>query len=243
MSDVDAKVKSAKYFNGKNGYCFGDSITYGVSGGGYIQYIAAKTGATLTNYGVAGYHSYEMLKCLTGGRYGYSAGEIATCDDYSNCAFVTIMIGTNGGIPADWEASLDSLPQMQYNHQIKDIPFTVGDTTVSNTDDYYALFPNNIVGHLAFAVEWIRYKNPNTKVFLIPPTPNSGSTMQDMKEMYLAIGKRYSVQVVNALDNVGMNIQNFHDYSDDGIHLNAGGNALWGRYIGNFINEYGKIYE
>ncbi len=67
--------------------------------------------------------------------------------------------------------------------------------------------------------------------------------MQEMKDMYLAIGKRYSVQVINALDNVGMNIQNFHDYSTDGVHLNTEGNKKWGKYIGNFINEYGKIYE
>ena len=59
-----------------------------------------------------------------------------------------------------------------------------------------------------------------------------------MKKLYLALGEKLGVTVINAIDNVGFTKENFEaSYSYDGVHFNEAGNELWGTYVANAINE------
>lgn len=241
---ADLKANKGFAFKGKIGFAFGDSMTHGYSGG-FIKYIESKTGAKITNYGHPGDGAKNMLGIITNGKYGsvnHNYNEPTLCDDYSNCSFVTIMIGTNGGINANWRDDFSKLPSLTYNQNMSHLPFEKDKVTISTADEYYKLFADNHTSYLAFAIEYLKYKNPNMFIFLVTPPPRKGDDMLEFREFLLTLGKRYGVPVIDAISNGGIDLSTFSDYSVDGTHFNEKGNIKWGNYIGHKINEYGQIY-
>nr|DAJ02670.1 MAG TPA: GDSL-like Lipase/Acylhydrolase [Caudoviricetes sp.] len=241
---ADLKANKGFAFKGKIGFAFGDSMTHGYSGG-FIKYIESKTGAKITNYGHPGDGAKNMLGIITNGKYGsvnHNYNEPTLCDDYSNCSFVTIMIGTNGGINANWRDDFSKLPSLTYNQNMSHLPFEKDKVTISTADEYYKLFADNHTSYLAFAIEYLKYKNPNMFIFLVTPPPRKNDDMLEFREFLLTLGKRYGVPVIDAITNSGIDLSTYSDYSVDGTHFNAQGNIKWGNYIGHKINEYGQIY-
>lgn len=241
---ADLKANKGFAFKDKIGFAFGDSMTYGYSGG-FIKHIENKTGATITNYGHPGDGVKNMLGIISNGKYGsvnHNHNEPTLCDDYSNCSFVTIMIGTNGGINANWRDDFSNLPSLVYDQNMSHLPFVKDEVTISTIDDYYRLFADNHVSYLAFTIEYLKYKNPNMFIFLVTPPPRKGDDMIEFREFLITLGKRYGAPVIDAIANSGVDLSTFSDYSVDGTHFNARGNTKWGNYIGHRINEYGQIY-
>lgn len=241
---ADLKANKGFAFKGKIGFAFGDSMTHGYSGG-FIKYIESKTGAKITNYGHPGDGAKNMLGIITNGKYGsvnHNYNEPTLCDDYSNCSFVTIMIGTNGGINANWRDDFSKLPSLTYNQNMSHLPFEKDKVTISTADEYYKLFADNHTSYLAFAIEYLKCKNPNMFIFLVTPPPRKNDDMLEFRGFLLTLGKRYGVPVIDAITNSGIDLSTYSDYSVDGTHFNAQGNIKWGNYIGHKINEYGQIY-
>jgi lysophospholipase L1-like esterase len=83
------------------------------------------------------------------------------------------------------------------------------------------------------------------KIFLItsPPRNTLEFDMKNAHDMVIAIGNRYGIHVIDCYENCMINLQNFNQYSGDGTHLNAKGNAIWGKYIGENIKRFGEIFN
>lgn len=257
---------SNKPFAGKKGIALGDSITYGTGSSvtyAYPKYVEKVTGAKIDNYAVPGDNSGDLVYRVTG-RDDYfvnssnpykpdgSVGFI--CPDFNDVDLVTIQIGENDNttaiLNANIQTELASLPQ-QWFCSIGDIAtgdfFLYDGTPITSIDQYFALFPNTYVGHLAFCIEWILYRNKNCKIVLVPTNPGdrdeiAGSVAFSDKlfEISVALGKLYGVQVSDALHNSGVSYKTsaYLDPTTRAVtHPNADGSRLWGVYVGNYINN------
>ncbi len=242
-SDKTKYKSERKPYTGKTWFAFGDSITFGVNGG-YTTYVTDRCGAAVDNYGHSGDTIANGLYVVTNGAFGTANSQTKLCSDYSGAAIATIMLGTNSGIPADWETSFNALPALEYGKRLGTLPFTKGGVTIADAAAYYALFPDDAVGKYAFMLEWMMWKNPDMKIFMITPPPRKSSTTDHIaiRRMLMALSERYGVPLIDCVSSCMINDQNFDEYSADETHFTTKGNEVWGRYIGDYIKRYGEIY-
>jgi len=214
-------------YEGKKIQIVGDSITAGTYGG-FAQILANITGATIVNRGSGGAATGRLVAIMTTVK-DRSDTVITYTPDYTDTSAVTIQIGTNG----DLIGSIEDIPYV-IGQSIDALPFTVGETTITTPEEYWALFPNNHYGNIALCIEYVQYINPKCKIYLITPPHNAPFTqkLKDVRLSLLAIGRLYSVEVIDAQEKAGIDVKHLHKYSYDGTHLNANGNELWGKYIG-----------
>ncbi|MFN6972714.1 MAG: SGNH/GDSL hydrolase family protein, partial [Rheinheimera sp.] len=113
----------------------------------------------------------------------------------------------------------------------------------ANPLDYWALFPSNFVANIALCIEYIKSKNSDCEIFLItPPYRNidgdTPSRMSAVLPFLKLISEHYSIPLVNSMQESGIGFKYMKaniKYSYDGIHFNALGNKLWGKYIARKI--------
>jgi lysophospholipase L1-like esterase len=148
------------------------------------------------------------------------------------------MIGTNGGVG---DSTISDIPKIQ-GDTIATIEnggtISYNGEEISTIDDYWALFPNNYYGNLALCIEYVQWKNPDCKIYLVTPlaTHQHGLKFEDngirkVKKAMLEIGEYYGVTVIDAQANCGINWHNIYEYTTDGTHLNVNGNQKLGAYI------------
>lgn len=228
---IDMLRHSAYRFYGKKVFCFGDSITQGTEGG-YVKYLAETLGCEILNYGSSGAATNRLVDIVTAGsglpkRDNPTVGTVWPAKDYTQCAAVTIQIGTNG-----------------YNGgALSDIPLeNISD--YADPLDYWSLFPAlNYYSNIGLCIEYIRSINPECEIFLITPpyrhitsdgVVDTPERMSYLIPMLKQIADYYSVGLINSMQESGLGFKymkpNFK-YSYDGIHFNALGNQLWGKYI------------
>lgn len=216
-------------FKDKKIMCFGDSITYGTMGG-YVHYIQTITGANVINLGSSGATTGRLLAIMTPVK---DRSDVVVVDtpDYTDVAAVTIMIGRNQtlsgsitDIPSGPEISIDRLP------------FVYNGIAVETEEDYWNLFQDNFVCNVAMCIEYVKFKNPMAKIYLITPPIsttdiNATNNLKNVRNAIMDLGDFYSVPVIDAQNNAGMDVKHFHKYTYDGTHLNFAGNKLIGEYI------------
>lgn len=231
---------------GKTIICAGDSLTVGYNGASnsYVDYIRNfYDKCTVLNKGSNGGGANRLVNLLTdmardGDGTTYPIGNI----DYTNVIAVIINIGTNGGITGNLETSIPQFTQKT----IEDIPFDYEDTTIDTTEKYWALFKNDWWGNLSLIIEYIKWKNPKTQIFLTPPLPNkisdtSGNSPYKIRDAMLQLGELYGVHVIDTINGLGINKRNCHLFCVDYCHGTNLRNEIVGKYIAKQI--YPHIYD
>jgi lysophospholipase L1-like esterase len=150
--------------------------------------------------------------------------------DYSDAALVTVMIGTNGGV----SGSLADIP----DEGIADLPYTVEGTTYTTVEEHLNRFGNTFYGNLGACIEWVKYKNKMTEIFIItPPRNNRANDGDDYRGAMSALRDMYAIRLLDAHAECGISGKNILWYTYDGTHMTDDGNALLGRYLGNAIRN------
>lgn len=189
-------------YSGKKMYCFGDSTTNSgnpVNVNNYPTHLAAKLGATITNYGSSG-ADHNRFRCIVCG--GTSNGGLTfTAPNYTGVDVVTLTIGHNSGPGAS----------------------TISD--ISGSD--FNLYPDTFYGNFGRCIEYIYNQNRNIRVYLLTPIqstngtngPNSNSATPAIK----ALGEKYALPVVDLHNISGLNFRSLAFYTTDGTHPNEEG--------------------
>lgn len=225
-------MKKGKYYN-KNIWTFGDSITAGMAEGSWVGYTEKILECNLTNKAVSGHSSMSMVAIMTDiQRWG---GDLTPSIDYSVIDAITIQIGTNDFMRGE----ISSIPY-GFGKQLKDMPFEYNGVEISTYEEYFANFPNNYFGHVGASIEWVKWKNPKCKIYLITEPHNMSEYddgnggwkyIYEVRDYMMQLGKFYSIPVIDAVYEAGLTDRNFADYSYDLCHLNDRGNKIWGEYI------------
>lgn len=222
-------------FAGKKVFYFGDSITQGGNGGvaSYVNHITEILKCVGTNYGSSGARTDRLVGMMTNlpPRDGTTTHDFDP--DYTDVAAVTIMIGSNdaGTTGAGVNGSLADIP----TQRIQDLPFTTaGGVVVTTPDEYWALFPNTYYGNLSLCIEYVKWKNPRTEIYLISATQRGTTTtpMDAVIAAKTAIARFYSILYFNATHECGIDLKGLATYSHDMLHPNFLGAERLGKYIG-----------
>lgn len=186
--------------------------------------------------------------------------------DFTQYDAVVIMIGTNSNQNA-WENTsthelydMDAcIPDICVN-DIASYPYSysasgkyISSATLANADEFFTkLFDRyKYYGAVAAAIEYIRWKNPNCRIFLVTIPPNDSYSDSNevryftkIRERIISLAEKLSVQVIDAqvhagcgLWNIGYWIGNDPFGSGHKIHPNAIGKELWASYIANELNK------
>ena len=211
-------------WQGKSIGLFGDSIMDGATFGNFQTQIENKTGATCTNFGSSGANAGRLVGIMTPIK-DRDGVQPATEPDYSLYDAVVIQIGTNGS------PSFGSLTDISVDSYL-DIPASyVDDVTYLNT------FSDSFYGNLGICIEYVKAQNENCRIYLLTPPHKSSGGITIYRDAMIEIGQLYSIPIINAMDNAGMEEKQYLKYSYDGIHLNTLGNNLWGNYVGEQLNS------
>lgn len=214
-------------------FFFGDSITQGTDGG-YVGLVKDKVGlGNAVNYGSSGAATGRLVDIMTG--LGIREPSSAKNVDYMMCKAITIQIGTNGGVSGNFEKDIPNISIydiQSYPYTYNNPDGTITDATLDNAEDYFKkLFPNTFYGNLALCLEWVRWKNPNCRVYLITIPISDRNNHIAVRDALIELGELYSIHVIDAQANSGCSFRNISQWSYDKTHLNVIGNELWASYI------------
>ena len=218
---------------GKRVLCIGDSITEGTNGR-YVKWLQTISGGAVTNIGSSGAGITRMIALLTGWTEFDASGRDLGID-ITKYDVITIMAGTNGG---DFTGNMSTA---YVANNVFNLPKVINSVNYATPKAFFVdLFRSTFCDSYSVLIQYIQYYNSNCKIYLItPPVNATNATLAENRMVQLnSIADYYNVEMINAYKNTGMNLMNFlSKYSSDGIHLNALGNDIWGKYIGNQINK------
>ena len=219
---------------GKKMVFFGDSITNGAGGlNNYPQYVATRTGATITNVGIGG---TQMANHVTAPIY----------NPFSFCNLVTA-ITTNVWTTQDANASaagaVDQLGIMKsldlssfdflliaYGANDRSNGIVVGAEASADNDEFYGAL-NNSINTLMTAY-------PNLHIIYIAPydRPSAPDTMQPFTDAVINVAQKNAMPVLDLLRTSGINSKTASYYLEDGLHPKLDfGYEFLGNKIGGFI--------
>ena len=226
--------------------CGGDSLTNGYNGAtnSYVDYVRDfYNKCTVLNKGSNGGSASRLVNMFTdmardGDGTTYPIGN----PDYTNVIAVIFNIGTNGGVTGNMETSIPQLIQKT----VQDIPFEYEGKTIDTVQKYWDLFKNDWWGNMGLLIEYIKWKNPRTQIFLTPPLPNNiaesnSSNPYKIREAMYKLAELYGIQVIDTINGLGINKRNNHLFRLDYCHGNNLRNEMVGKYIAKQI--YPHIYD
>lgn len=226
-------------FAGKKVYYFGDSITQGSTTppifASYTRRVTEILQCNGTNYGSSGSKTDRMVGIMTNLAPRDGTAKVHN-PDYTDVAAVTIMIGTNdAGSSGNITGSLADIPPQR----VQDVPFTTaGGAAIDTPDQYWALFPNTYYGNLALCIEYVKWKNPLTVIYLISATQRPagvGVVNPPMEAVVVAmtnISRYYALQYFDATHECGLDLKSIDSWSMDKLHPN---DALGVPRLGNYV--------
>ena len=237
------KINKSLYPYASTTLCtFGDSLT-DKNTGGYVELMQSKVGCNVINKGSSGSDTKRLVNIVTGNEIKrIENGVTYPAIDYSTIDIVTIMIGTNGALTDN--STFDDVPII-INNTLKTISdggtITYNDQVISTTQQYFDLFPNNYYGNLSLCIEYILWKNPNIKIYLLVPPPSSQLQLkldgyaEQVRNAIFEIGRYYGIEVIDTLRECGISIHNISIYTKDNTHMNTLGNEKLGNYFARKI--------
>ncbi|MEQ0361518.1 SGNH/GDSL hydrolase family protein [Klebsiella sp. JB_Kp035] len=212
---------------GEKVFIFGDSISTTNYNGGWVPYFYDATRCNLTNFSTNGSRADRMVdKLRIEGLARRAASDTQEWPkpDFSKCKAVMLMIGTNdrpqipaGGIESIIPAgNLASAPD----------PMT-----------YWNSFPNNYVGNVALFIEYVKYQNPATEIYLMSNVhiASDKNVMERVSALCAQIARYYSIPHIDATHNAGFSYKFINTYLSDGLHPTLQGNMLLGTYIASAV--------
>ena len=217
---IDEKRNSVDYNKPlyKGIACFGDSI---MAGGIPVQ-IGELGNCSAINYASSGASTARICKNIT----GYGEINASKVEMNEGQEIVLIQTGINDTVFNEISNAIPS----NVTGSIKDIldgnTITVGDTTVSTLDNYYALFTTDMTGQLAFIIEWLQATYPNKRILLCNYHNNSSRQERVVlqENIVKAISEYYGVEMIDIRRSCGINTRNESIYLSDGLHPNEDGN-------------------
>ena len=243
---------------GKNVAFFGDSITEGTNGG-FVGLIKNKLGLNIAhNYGSSGAASGRLASIMLGNSFRESQTN-TSYKDYMKYQAVVIQIGTNGGASGNIDNDIPDIGIYDigsYPYEYSSSGKTIGSATVNEPIEFFTkCFANTYYGNVALCIEYVRYINPNCRIFLttIPPdvvvngTTRTIANSNNVRNAILALAVKMGVQVIDARENAGLSLTNVmywtKDGSDNGTkqHFNEKGNEMWASYIAHELER--QFYE
>ena len=225
--------------------CAGDSLTNGYNGANssYVQHVQNfYPDCTVLNKGSNGGGTDRLVNILTNMARDNANTYPIENPDYSDCIAVIINIGTNGGVSGNKNTSIPQLVEKT----VADIPFQYNNQTIDSVTKYWSLFSNDWWGNMGLIIEYIKWKNPKTQIFLTPPAVNSISDTESnspfkIREAMIELGDMYGLTVIDVIQGLGINKRNNHLFRVDYCHGNDLRNEMVGKYIAKQI--YSHIYD
>lgn len=245
-------VEYAGRIKGKNVAFFGDSITQGTDGG-FVTKVQSKLMLNLAvNYGSNGAASAGLASIMLGNPFRESG--TFSRKDYGKFQAVVIQIGTNGGVSGNISNDIPDIgiyDISSYPYEYSASGKTVASATVNEPIEFFTkCFANTYYGNVALCIEYVRYINPNCRIFLttIPPDVSvSGTTKtivnsDSVRAAIMSLAAKMGVQVIDARANAGLSLTNVKYWnlsSDSGTkqHLNAKGNEMWASCIAHELEK------
>lgn len=232
-NDAEEQHTSDDSINGKVVAFFGDSITSGTDDG-YVNLVKDKAQlASALNYGSSGAGTARLVDIVTG--YNIRESGSYSTKDYNTFSAVTIMIGTNGGVSGN---ITNDIPDISIS-DINSFPYdytadgkTISSATLQDENDFFKLcFANTFYGNIALCLEYIQWKNPDCRVYLITIPPSDRGNHIAVRDAMLELGKKMGFHVIDAQTNAGMGMWNITMWSKDKTHLNYKGNEMLASYL------------
>lgn len=228
---------------GKNVAFFGDSITAGTDGG-FVDKVCKKASLSLAlNFGSSGAQSTRLASIMLGNPFREAGTYLPK--DYNEYQAVVIQIGTNGGVTGD---ITNDIPDIGI-YDISSYPYsysasgkTITSATLTEPLDFFTqCFANTFYGNIALCIEWVRYNNPNCRIFLTTIPPSERGNHEAVRSALINLADKMSVQVIDAQAHAGLGLWNIsqwtYDTSGKRTHLNSIGNEMWACYIANELNR------
>lgn len=258
-------VEYTNSIKGKNMVFFGDSITEAKTHLAHVGIIwDALQLNRADNFGSTGGGAGRVANIVLGQNFRNDANGNQYRKDYGKYSAAVIQIGTNDtgvGMSGTSPASLDSL-RAQADEDIPEIcvydvmigiarngSYTYGTHTFTDVEDFFKLcFANSYFGNVALAVQYIQWKNPNCRVFLVTIPKNIGyANYKGINNCIKVLGEKLSVPVIDAANGAMVTQENITYWSKDSwefdtntnryrlTHTNEKGQKLWGGFIANGI--------
>ena len=232
---------------GKNVAFFGDSITAGTEGG-FVGKVQSKARLNIaTNYGSSGAASGRLASIMLGNPFRESSN--VSYKDYMMYQAVVIQIGTNGGVTGNIDNDIPDIGIYDisgYPYEYSASGKTIASATVNEPIEFFTkCFANTYYGNVALCIEYVRYINPNCRIFLttIPHNIGGYGNFDTVRNAVLNIAKKMGVQVIDAGAYAGLGRWNMTYWCSDAAsatartHLNAKGNEMWASYIAHELER------
>ena len=234
------KDKYTKYKN-KQIMLFGDSTTYGENG--------ASAGRGIS------YHvkrHFPQCSVVNRGNNGATSSAffpgLKTVVDFRDVIAILGCYGVNDGKASG--SLTTSIPQglkQTYLETAITTGFTYNDQLIDTEDKYFGLFANDWYGRMAKAIEYIKFYNPMTQIYLHSYHPSDKwETHQEMFEQIGIAMKElatyYAVPFIDCFHELGMTNANSNNYLLDWAHLKDIGNEIKGNFLANQIENKLLVY-
>lgn len=238
-------VEYSGSIKGKNVAFFGDSITQGTDGG-FVDKVATKASLNIAdNFGSSGSATNRLADIMLG--EAFRGSTTYPPKDYNKYQAVVIQIGTNGGVSGDINADIPDIgvydiTSYPYNYSASGK--TITSATLTEPKDFFTeCFANTFYGNIALCIEYVRYINPNCRIFLTTIPPSERGNHDAVRTALINLADKMSVQVIDAQAHAGLGLWNItqwtYDTSGQRTHLNAKGNEMWGSYVAHDLqNEW-----
>lgn len=233
--------KYTKYKN-KKIILFGDSTTFGENGataGRGISYHVKRhfPQCSVVNKGNNGATSSAFFPGLK-----------TVVVDFRDVIAILGCYGVNdGGASGSLTTSVPQNLKQTYLETAITKGFTYNDQLIDTEDKYFGLFANDWYGRMAKAIEYIKFYNPMTQIYLHSYHPSD--KYEKHQEMFENIGMAmkelatyYAVPFIDCFHELGMTNANSNNYLLDWAHLKDIGNEIKGNFLANQIENKLLVY-
>ena len=232
--------KYTKYKN-KQIILFGDSTTYGENGatkGRGISYHVKRNfpKCSVVNEGHNGATSSDFFQRLK------------TVVDFRDVIAILGCYGVNdGSVSGSLTTSIPQELKQTYLETAITTGFTYNEQSIDTEDKYFSLFADDWYGRMAKSIEYIKFYNPMTQIYLHSYHPSDKWAKH--QEMFEKIGiamkelaTYYAVPFIDCYHELGMTNANSNNYLLDWAHLKDIGNEIKGNYLANQIENKLLVY-
>ena len=232
--------KYTKYKN-KQIILFGDSTTYGENG--------ATKGRGIS------YHvkrNFPQCSVVNEGHNGATSSDffpgLKKVVDFRDVIAILGCYGVNdGGASGSLTTSIPQELKQTYLETAITTGFTYKEQQIDTEDKYFGLFADDWYGRMAKSIEYIKFYNPMTQIYLHSYHPSD--KWQNHQEMFEKIGiamkelaTYYAVPFIDCFHELGMTNANSNNYLLDWAHLKDIGNEIKGNYLANQIENKLLVY-
>ena len=232
--------KYTKYKN-KQIILFGDSTTYGENGatkGRGISYHVKRNfpQCSVVNEGHNGATSSDFFQRLK------------TVVDFRDIIAILGCYGVNdGSVSGSITTSIPQELKQTYLETAITTGFTYNEQSIDTEDKYFSLFADDWYGRMAKSIEYIKFYNPMTQIYLHSYHPSDKwANHQEMFEKFGIAMKElatyYAVPFIDCYHELGMTNANSNNYLMDWAHLKDIGNEIKGNYLANQIENKLLVY-